>query len=250
MELVQKNSAAEAVPLNKRVAQSGVCARRKAATLVESGLVRVNGIIVKDPGFRVTPQDVVGYQKRALVAERFIYIALNKPRRVLTTLADEEGRKTVMSLLPAGMGARVFPVGRLDKETTGLLLLTNDGALAQHMAHPRYTVHKAYHVTLDRPLPEEIMATIRRGIKLSDGMIRVDRIEYAHPTEQHQVTVVLHSGKNQIIKRIFKQFSFWVKKLDRSAYAGLNTKGLARGEWRHLTGYEVAGLRRMAKKQK
>lgn len=236
----------QSITLNKHIAQAGVCSRRKAALLVQEGWVRVNGIIIKDPGFRVTSNDIVAYQKRALVAEKPIYIVLNKPRRIITTCADEQGRATVLDLLPESLqSSGLFPIGRLDKETTGLLLLTNDGALAQHMAHPRYKVQKIYQVTLDRPVPEEVMQYIRRGIRLEDGMIRVDTIEYAYQDDASYVRIGLHSGKNQIIKRIFKKFNFWVKKLERISYAGLSTKGLASGEWRHLTKYEVSALKKI-----
>jgi 23S rRNA pseudouridine2605 synthase len=250
IDLVSKNKDEGAIPLNKRVAQAGVCARRKAATLVESGVVRVNGIIVKDPGFRVTPTDVVAYQKRALHADKYIYLILNKPRKVVTTVADEQDRKTVIDLLPADIGSRVYPVGRLDKDTTGLLLLTNDGDLAQQLAHPKYRVQKTYNVTLDRPINETMMARIRKGIVIEDGKVFVDEIAYTSPHELNQLRVVLHSGKNKIVRRLFKQCGFWVKKLDRPLYAGLSTKGLERGGWRRLTAYEISALRRKVKPSK
>jgi 23S rRNA pseudouridine2605 synthase len=248
IDLVSRNASEGAIPLNKRVAQAGVCARRKAAALVESGVVRVNGIIVKDPGFRVTAEDVVAYQKRALHADNFIYVVLNKPRRVVTTVADEQNRKTVIDLLPAVIGSRVYPVGRLDKDTTGLLLLTNDGDLAQQLAHPRYKVQKTYHVTLDRPITQDLMTRIRRGVMIEDGKVLVDEIAYTSPNDLNQVRVVLHSGKNKVVRRLFKQCGFWVKKLDRPLYAGLSTKGLERGAWRRLTGYEVSALRKFVKR--
>jgi 23S rRNA pseudouridine2605 synthase len=250
MELKQHNNSVQSITLNKHIAQAGICSRRKAALLVQEGLVRVNGIVVKDPGFRVTSQDVIAYQKRALIAEKKgVYILLNKPRRILTSCSDDQGRMTVMDLLPAALqSSGLFPIGRLDKETTGLLLLTNDGALAQHMSHPRYQVSKVYQAILDRPLPEEIMARIARGIKLDDGFVKVDQIEYSCEHDQSYVRIGLHSGKNQIIKRIFKHVGFWVKKLERVSYAGLSTKGLAKSEWRHLTKYEITQLQRIIKK--
>jgi 23S rRNA pseudouridine2605 synthase len=233
-----------AIPLNKHIAKAGVCSRRKAAELVQPGYIRVNGAIIRDPGFRITATDRILYQKRPLIVDRPVYLVLNKPRRAITSCADDQGRKTVMDLLPEKLRYGLFPVGRLDTETTGLLLITNDGDLAQKMSHPRYAVQKVYHVILDRPLPEEILAQIARGIRLADGMIKVDFIEYASESDMSSVRIALHSGKNLIIKRIFKQFSFWVKKLDRVAYAGLTTRGLASGEWRFLTNYEIRSLKK------
>jgi len=244
MTLLNTGNVIVTVPLNKRLAQAGICARRKAVSLVMDGQVKVNGVVVKNPGFRVAQSDVVMYKTQKVQTERPVYCIINKPRGTITTTEDEKDRKTVIDLLPPTLRSRIYPVGRLDKDTTGLLLLTNDGFLAQKLAHPRNKIQKTYHVTLSRPIMRDAIARIRAGVYLEDGKVRVDDISYIDRNDLSKVRVILHSGKNKIVRRLFRECGFWVKKLHRPLYAGLNVKGLALGEWRKLSEREVAFLQK------
>lgn len=234
-----------AVPLNKFIAQAGICSRRRAVELIDDGLVKVNDAVVKSPGFRVCADDKVVYRGKRIMPEAPVYYVLNKPRRFVTTCADEQGRPTVLHCFPPSIGERIFPVGRLDTETTGALLLTNDGDLAQRLAHPKYEAKKVYMVTLDRQLTPEHAASILRGVRLEDGFVKVDGLS-THAQNPCGVRVTLHSGKNRIVKRIFELFGYHVKRLDRREYAGLTPKGLTSGGWRQLTFTEVKMLYKRA----
>jgi 23S rRNA pseudouridine2605 synthase len=233
------------VPLNKFIAQAGICSRRKAVELIDDGLIKVNNAVIKEPGFRVCADDKVIYRGKRIAPEAPVYYILNKPRHFVTTCADDQGRPTVLHCFPPSIRERLFPVGRLDTETTGVLLLTNDGDVAQRLAHPRYEVKKTYMVTLDRALTADHMEIMLRGIKLEDGFVKVDSMS-THAQNPCGVRVTLHSGKNRIIKRIFELFGYHVKKLDRREYAGLTPKGLQSGGWRQLTHTEIKMLYKRA----
>lgn len=228
--------------LNTYLAHAGVCSRRKAVELIASGVVRVNQKIVKDAGYRVQPEDVVEVSDKVIQPEEHVYVLLNKPKDYVTTVSDERGRKTVMELVADAGKERLYPIGRLDRTTTGLLLLTNDGAFAQRLAHPRYEVEKVYTVTLDRNLTSADMQAIMKGVRLEDGIVQVDDIAYTGTTKK-EITVVLHSGKYRIVRRLFEHFEYTVRKLDRVGYAGLTKKRLPVGSWRYLTKGEVVALK-------
>jgi 23S rRNA pseudouridine2605 synthase len=237
------------VTLNTYLAHAGICSRRKAAELVASGVVQVNQLFVRDPGYRVKPDDVVEVSGKNVMPEEHVYIVLNKPKDYVTTVSDERGRKTVMDLVADAGRVRLYPIGRLDRTTTGLLLMTNDGFFAQKLAHPRYEVEKIYSVTLDRNLSAADMQAITRGVELDDGLVRVDDIAYTGATKR-EITLILHSGKYRVVRRIFEHLGYDVRKLDRISYAGLTKKRLPVGMWRYLTKHEVAELKNMRKEDK
>lgn len=230
--------------LNKYVSNSGVCSRRAADQLIANGEVLVNGNAVLEPGYRVQPGDRVTYMGKTIKPiEQKIYILLNKPRDVITTLSDEKGRKSIHDLIRGKVSTHVFPVGRLDRDTTGLLLITNDGELTRRLSHPSFEVKKIYHATLDRPLAEADLEKIRAGLELEDGSIKVDGISYVKNAMPNEIGITLHSGRNRIIRRIFEFVGYEVIKLDRVYYAGLTKKDLPRGRMRFLTKEEVIRLK-------
>lgn len=229
------------ITLNKYIADSGVCSRRQAVELIKAGAVLVNNVPTKEPGYRVKAKDSIKFEGKLIKPRPKVYIMLNKPRGYICSLSDPLRNKTVISLVKNATKDRVYPIGRLDVETTGLLILTNDGEVAQKLAHPRYEVHKVYHVKLDRPLHEEDMQQIRDGILLSDGRIVSDRVYYVAGKTKQFVGIELHSGKNRIVRRIFNKLRYEVELLDRVEYAGVG-KGLALGHWRFLTKEEIARL--------
>ncbi len=230
--------------LNRYLAHCGICSRRKAVDLIKAGRVTVNYQVVEQPGHRVASGDRVAVDGKQVACEQQVYVLLNKPRGYVTTLRDPEGRKTVMELVTDVGEQRLYPVGRLDRETTGLLLLTNDGDLAQRLAHPKYEVAKIYHVTLSEPLSVRDRRTIVEGLELEDGPIQADEIQYADQQDKRQIIIALHSGRNRIVRRIFEHFGHEVKKLDRIGYAGLTKKGLRHRQWRMLTAHEIESLKR------
>ncbi len=234
--------------LNKYIANAGVCSRREADELIAAGVVSVNGEIITEMGYKVMPGDIVKYNNESLKSERLVYILLNKPKDFITTTDDPENRKTVMGLIEKACKERVYPVGRLDRNTTGVLLFTNDGDLAKKLTHPSFEVHKVYQVELDRPVKGTDMEQIREGIRLEDGLIKADEAVYTTP-EKNVVGMELHSGKNRIVRRIFEHLGYDVKKLDRVVFAGLTKKDLPRGRWRFLTEMEVASLKMMTGKK-
>ncbi len=231
------------VRLNKYIANAGICSRREADVLIETGSITVNGKIVSELGYKVGPTDIVAYGGQGIRKERNVYILLNKPKDYITTADDPMERKTVMHLIKGACKERVYPVGRLDRNSTGLLILTNDGELTKKLTHPRYEKKKIYHIELDRPLAKADMEQILEGVELEDGMVHVDEISYVTGAEtKREVGIELHSGKNRVIRRIFEHLGYDVKKLDRVYFAGLSKKDLPRGRWRFLTEREVAML--------
>ena len=230
----------ELIRLNKYIANAGICSRREADKLIEAGVVRVNGIVVTELGTKVLPTDKVQYEEQNISKERTRYILLNKPKGYITTVDDPEKRKTVMNLIEGACKERVYPVGRLDRNTTGLLLFTNDGTIAKKLTHPRYGIKKMYHVELDKSLSRADLEKIRGGFDLDDGRVEVDKIEYIEDSKsKKELGVELHSGKNRVVRRIFEHLDYKVLKLDRVLYAGLTKKNLPRGHWRFLEEHEV-----------
>lgn len=232
------------VRLNKYIAHAGICSRREADELIAAGSVSVNGKVVTEMGFKVQPGDVVSYGGETLRSEAPRYFLLNKPKGFITTLDDPQERKTVMMLIDGACNERIYPVGRLDRATTGLLLFTNDGELAKKLTHPSSRVYKIYHVEVDRPVTREDMIKMTEGIELEDGMISVDEVQYVEGSNDKRIVgVQLHSGKNRIVRRIFEHLGYNVHKLDRVVFAGLTKKDLPRGRYRELSAKEVAYLK-------
>jgi len=230
--------------LNKYVAKTGICSRRQAAELVKKGEIEVNGEVVLEPYYVVREEDQISHKGKPIKLEqKLVYLLMNKPKDFITTVSDERGRKTVMDLIAHKVSERVYPVGRLDRATTGLLLLTNDGDLAKKLAHPSHMVKKFYHVALNNPLIQEDIDQIRNGLELEDGPVRVDSIDYVPKTGKKEVGIELHSGRNRIIRRIFEHLGYKVIRLDRTYYAGLTKKDLPRGRFRHLDEQEIVMLK-------
>ena len=237
-------AAGATIPLNKYVSHAGVSSRRAAAILVKEGKVTVNGVVVTDPGTKVLYTDTVKVAgKKVTVSSHFVYILLNKPKDFLTTTTDPQGRKTVQQLIAKATEERVYPIGRLDRNTSGVLLFTNDGDLAQKLSHPKNEMKKIYHVGLDKPLTKQHFEKIIGGIELEDGLARVDEMAYADPKDKTQIGLEIHSGKNRIVRRIFAALGYDVKTLDRVMYAGLTKKNVQRGNWRFLTEKEIRALK-------
>ena len=233
-----------AIRLNKYIANSGICSRRDADERIKAGFVEVNGKIVRELGSKISPDDIVKFKGKILKAEKKVYILLNKPEGYVTTLDDPHAEKTVMQLIKGACKERVYPVGRLDRNTTGLLLLTNDGDLAKKLTHPSSNEKKVYRIHLDKKLKKEDMAKISKGFELEDGFIQADSISYASSNDEDKVLIEIHSGKKRIIKRLFDHLGYTVTKLDRVCFAGLTKKDLQKGEWRFLTEEEVDILKK------
>ena len=231
------------VRLNKFMANAGVCSRREADELIQKGLVKVNGEPVTELGVKITGKDVVEYDGKVVTTEKKCYVLLNKPKNCVTTSEDPNGRKTVMDLVKGACEERIYPVGRLDRNTTGVLLLTNDGDLASKLTHPKYVKKKIYQVWTDKPISEEDMQHIADGVELDDGPIHADEVQYASPTDRKQAGIQIHSGRNRVVRRIFEALGYHVVKLDRVYFAGLTKKKLPRGHWRYLTQEEVNFLK-------
>jgi 23S rRNA pseudouridine2605 synthase len=236
------------MPLNKFIAHCGVCSRRDAAEMVKMGKVKVNGVLITEPGHKVSQKDqVIVNGKKAVVSKNLFYILLNKPKDYITTTDDPHGRKTVLDLISRAANERVYPVGRLDRNTSGVLLFTNDGELAQKLTHPSNEVKKIYAVTLDKPLEKRHFDEILKGIVLEDGPASVDVLAYADVRDKTQLGVEIHSGKNRIVRRIFEHFGYDVKNLDRVMFAGLTKKNVERGKWRYLNEKEIRELKYFGK---
>ena len=233
----------EQIRLNKFLANAGLCSRREADEYIQQGLVKVNGEVVTELGTKITHSDTVEYNGKPVVLENKCYILLNKPKDCVTTSDDPNGRTTVMDLIKGACEERVYPVGRLDRNTTGVLLLTNDGDLASKLTHPKYVKKKIYHVWTDKDIAEDDMQRIADGIELDDGPIHADAISYATDTDRNQAGIEIHSGRNRIVRRIFETLGYHVTKLDRVYFAGLTKKNLPRGRWRYLTQEEVNFLK-------
>jgi len=229
--------------LNKYLAHAGIASRREADDLIKIGAVSVNGDIVTEMGYKVKPGDKVQFNGETIKPEKKVYVLLNKPKNFITTTEDDKGRKTVMELVEKSAPVRIYPVGRLDRNTTGVLLFTNDGDLAKKLTHPKHQVEKIYHVKLDKNLKPSDMEKIKDGLKLEDGVIQVDDISFVKGSPHNEVGVKIHSGRNRIVRRIFEHLGYDVIKLDRVLFAGLTKKDLKRGHWRHLTKKEVDFLK-------
>jgi 23S rRNA pseudouridine2605 synthase len=234
----------EVMRLNKYVALCGVASRRGAADLIKEGHVTVNGDVSTEIGYRVLPKDVIAYKGRTLELEaKKVYILLNKPKDTITSASDEKGRKTVMDIIRRTIKERIYPVGRLDRDTTGLLVLTNDGDLAQKLSHPSYKIKKLYHTVLNKALTAADLKQITEGLKLDDGIAEVDVVNYAEGAGKNEVMIEIHIGKNRIVRRIFEHLGYEVVKLDRVYYGGLTKKDLPRSGYRTLTEREVIMLK-------
>jgi 23S rRNA pseudouridine2605 synthase len=239
---------AEQMPLNKFIAHSGVCGRREAAELVKGGKVVVNGDKIFEPGFKVAPTDKVLVKgKQVYLQKNAVYILLNKPKDYITTANDPEGRKTVLDIIKGATADRVYPVGRLDRNTTGVLLLTNDGELAQKLTHPSFEIKKIYEVTLDRPVAKKDLEAVLAGVTLEDGFVAADACGYANAKDKNVIGIEIHSGRNRIVRRIFEHLGYDVRGLDRVMFANLTKKNVDRGKYRFLQEKEVRLLKFMNK---
>jgi 23S rRNA pseudouridine2605 synthase len=228
------------IPLNKYLSHSGVSSRRDAAELIRLGKVSVNGSIVTEPGTKVSPDDLVKVNgKKITISRNFVYILLNKPKDYITTTDDPQGRRTVLDLIKNATQERVYPVGRLDRNTSGVLLLTNDGELAQKLSHPKHEIKKIYHVVLDKSLTKGDFEKIIAGVQLEDGPASVDALAYEDAKDKTQIGIEIHNGRNRIVRRIFESLGYDVKALDRVMYAGLTKKNVQRGKWRLLNEKEI-----------
>ena len=227
------------IRLNKFLANAGICSRREADEFIQAGEVQVNGTVVTELGSKITPADIVTFRGQEVGLENKVYVLLNKPKDCVTTADDPQGRLTVMDIVRNACSERIYPVGRLDRNTTGVLLLTNDGDLASKLTHPKFVKKKIYHVWTDKDVTEEDMQRIADGIELDDGSIHADAVSYATETDRNQIGIEIHSGRNRIVRRIFEALGYHVVKLDRVYFAGLTKKNLPRGRWRHLTQAEV-----------
>lgn len=230
------------IRLNRYIANAGVCSRREADDLIATGCVTVNGKVITELGYKVKEGDVVTYGGEKLKTEKHVYLLLNKPKDYITTAEDDRGRRTVMDLIAGAVKERVYPVGRLDRNTTGLLLFTNDGEMAKKLTHPQHRVQKLYHVELDKNLKQDDLQQIQEGIELEDGFIKPDEVAYAGESKR-EVGIMIHSGRNRVVRRIFESLGYDVLRLDRVMFAGLTKKDLPRGHWRLLTDKEIAFLK-------
>jgi 23S rRNA pseudouridine2605 synthase len=236
------------MPLNKYIAHAGICGRREAADLVKKGLVKVNKEVITEPGYKISSTDEVNVNgKKIFLAKNLVYILLNKPKDYITTTDDPQGRKTVLDIIGRATTERVYPVGRLDRNTSGVLLLTNDGELAQKLTHPSNEIKKVYHVTLNKALEKKDFDKILSGVVLEDGPASVDVLAYADAKDRTQVGVEIHSGRNRIVRRIFEALGYDVKNLDRVIFAGLTKKNIERGKFRFLSEKEVRDLKHFGK---
>jgi 23S rRNA pseudouridine2605 synthase len=239
----RKETRNDIIRLNKFIADSGVCSRREADKLIESGAISVNGKVVTELGTKVGLYDKVTMGGQSLNREKLQYVLLNKPKGFITTMKDPQERKTVDMLIKNACKERIVPVGRLDRNTTGLLLFTNDGQLAKKLTHPSHRIRKIYQAELDKPLSKNDLIAISEGITLEDGFIVADKIAYLNPDQKNVIGIEIHSGKNRIIRRIFAHLGYDVVKLDRTMFAGLTKKDIPRGKYRHLTDKEINFLR-------
>jgi 23S rRNA pseudouridine2605 synthase len=241
----------EVMPLNKFLAHCGVCSRREAIELISKGLVKVNGAVLTEPGYKVQPTDDINYNnKKLFVTKNLVYILLNKPKDYITTTDDPQGRKTVLQLIQKATTERVYPIGRLDRNTSGVLLLTNDGDLTQKLSHPSYEIKKIYEVKLDKNLTKTDFDKIIDGLTLEDGVVQVDSLAYADSRDKSVIGIEIHSGRNRIVRRIFESLGYDVKGLDRVMYAGLTKKNVERSKWRYLSDKEIRLLKYMNESKK
>jgi 23S rRNA pseudouridine2605 synthase len=241
---VENKQETELIRLNRFIAGSGVCSRREADEIIKKGWITVNGRQVTDLATKVTAADDVRYKNKRLASEKKVYILLNKPKDYVTTVEDPHSDHTVIDLIGDACSERVYPVGRLDKSTTGVLLLTNDGDLAGRLTHPKYNRKKIYHVFLDRVVSKNDLFKLTEGIDLEGEIVSADAVAYTDPDDKSQLGIELHSGQNRVVRRLFDNLGYKVKKLDRVYFAGLTKKNLPRGKWRFLTEKEVSMLKR------
>lgn len=240
---IDKDLHKDTIRLNKYIANSGICSRREADELIKQGLVEVNGKVVTEMGYQVQKTDKVVFDGQPVTPEKSVYVLLNKPKGYISTTKDDKARKTVMDLVANASPYRLFPVGRLDRSTTGVILLTNDGHLTKKLTHPSFNVKKIYHVVLDRKLSGEDLQTIAEGIRLDEGIAKVDSISFIEGKPKNEVGVEIHIGWNRVIRRIFQKLGYEVETLDRVMFAGLTKKNIKRGNWRILTEQEVNNLK-------
>jgi 23S rRNA pseudouridine2605 synthase len=233
----------ELVRLNKHIAAAGICSRREADELIKAGLVMVNGKVVTEMGVKVGPGDEVRYNGERLKNEKKVYLVLNKPKDYVTTVEDPHATKTVMELIKDACHERVYPVGRLDRGTTGVLLFTNDGDLTKKLTHPGFNKKKIYHVHLNKNVIHQDLVKISEGVELDDGVVKADAVAYANPDSKREVGLEIHSGKNRVIRRLFEKLDYKVTKLDRVYFAGITKKGISRGKWRLLTEREISMIK-------
>ncbi len=239
-----KSSDDGTIRLNKYLSNAGICSRREADQLISTGVVSVNGKIITEMGFKIKPTDIIKYGGQTLKKEKLVYLILNKPKDYITTIDDPQKRRTVLELVQNACKERIYPVGRLDRATTGLLLFTNDGELTKKLTHPRYGVRKIYHVELDKPLKKSDFDKIVEGVELEDGLIKVDEISYVGDGKnKSDVGIEIHSGKNRIVRRLFEQLGYNVRKLDRVMFGPLTKKDLPKGRWRFITDAELGMLK-------
>ncbi|GAB1308817.1 hypothetical protein KH5_15000 [Urechidicola sp. KH5] len=237
-----KKGTNDGIRLNKFIANAGVCSRREADVFIAAGNASVNGKIVTEMGYKVQPTDTVHFDGQLLTQETKRYVLLNKPKNYITTMEDDRGRRTVMDLIASASKERIYPVGRLDRNTTGLLLFTNDGEMAKKLTHPKHNVRKLYHATLDKKLALKDLQAIGENFMLEGKMVYVDAISYIEGQPKTEVGIEIHSGRNRIVRKIFDHFGYTVTKLDRVIFSGLTKKNLPRGHYRHLTQQEVINL--------
>lgn len=236
------------VRLNKYIADSGVCSRRQADEYIEKGLISVNGKVVTELGTKVSVSDEIKFRGKVLKGEKLVYLVMNKPRDYISTVKDTHGRPTVIDLFKDKIKERIYPVGRLDRNTTGVILFTNDGDLTTKLTHPKKNIKKIYVVTLDKSVTQNDMYALAEGFELEDGFINADAVYYFNDKEKNKVIVEMHSGRNRIVRRMFEHLEYKVKNLDRTEFAGLNKKDLKRGQWRYLETKEVGFLKMLAGK--
>ncbi|WP_276728658.1 pseudouridine synthase [Chryseobacterium carnipullorum] len=240
---IEKDVHKDTIRLNKYIANSGICSRREADELITQGLVEVNGVVVNEMGYQVQKTDKVVFDGQGITPEKPVYVLLNKPKGYISTTKDDKARKTVMDLVANASPYRLFPVGRLDRSTTGVILLTNDGHMTKKLTHPSFDAKKIYHVTLDKKLSQEDMKLIVEGIRLDEGVAIVDQISYIEGKPKNEIGIEIHSGWNRVIRRIFQRLGYEVETLDRVMFAGLTKKNIKRGHWRILTELEVNNLK-------
>ena len=238
-----RNPKDDRIRLNKFIAASGICSRREADDLIQAGLVSVNGKIITELGTKISVQDDIRYNGQRMKSEKPVYILLNKPKDYVTTVKDPHAERTVMTLIKDACSERVYPVGRLDRSSTGVLLLTNDGELTRILTHPSYNKKKIYHVTIDHALQSGDFKKLLEGFQLDDGFIQADALSYTDTANKRNIGLEIHSGRNRIVRRMFEHLGYKVRKLDRVYFAGLTKKGLTRGRWRFLAQKEIAMLK-------
>jgi 23S rRNA pseudouridine2605 synthase len=241
---VKEKELKEGIRLNKFIANAGICSRREADQHIADGKVKVNNKVVTELGFKVKPMDDVAFEGKPIKREKLVYVLLNKPKGFITTMDDPKGRKTVMDLVSAAGDERIYPVGRLDRNTTGLLLFTNDGELAKKLTHPKHKIKKIYQVELDKSITEEDFLKIEEGVTLEDGEVKVDKLALLTP-DARSIGMEIRMGRNRIVRRTFEHLGYDVVKLDRTTFAGLTKKDLARGKWRFLKEKEVINLKHL-----